>query len=212
MPPESRPVPRFAAEPPHEPLPSGRLAETLQQELLGACLAIDPGDAGALGEVGEVAWYPERTWHGRTYVPAVAHTTSGLEVFGYVSFVRGDDSDGDPAELFAQADATGETADANPDWTIDICDEVIGAWHGADGAVAAMTLVWGRPLTGGEARIATAELGGTCVDQCPLEEGRFTLLAPDDYGGDTLEVAVWDAASRELARESLYAEDEEDED
>ena len=48
------------------------------------------------------------------------------------------------------------------------------------------------------------------VDQCALAEGRFTLLAPDDYRGDTLDVKVFDAAGRELARESLYAEDDED--
>ena len=69
MPPEERLVPRFAAEPPQEQLPYGRWAERLQGELLAACLRIDPGEAGALGDVGEIAWYPERTWHGRTYVP-----------------------------------------------------------------------------------------------------------------------------------------------
>ena len=41
---------------------------------------------------------------------------------------------------------------------------------------------------------------------------RFTLLAPDDYRGDYLDVVLWDGAGRELARESLYAEDDEDDD
>ncbi len=206
MPPEPRLVPRFAAEPPQESLPYGRWAERLQAELLGACLRIDPGEVGALGDVGEIAWYPDRTWHGRTYVPATAMTSSGLEVFGHISFVRAED--GDPTGFHAVADATGETADANPDWRIDLCDEVIGSWRGEDGKVAAMTLVWGRPLIAGAA-IATAELTDLCVDQCVLQEDRFTLIAPDDYRADTLEVRAFDKRGNELARESLYADDED---
>ena len=78
----------FEDEPPQEGIPYGRWAERLQGELLGACLRIDPGPSGALGDVGEIAWYPDRTWHGRTYVPATAMTSSGLEVFGHVSYTR----------------------------------------------------------------------------------------------------------------------------
>jgi len=66
-----------------------------------------------------------------------------------------------------------------------------------------MTLVWGVPLVPG-GTIATAELAGLAVDQCPLRDGRFTLLAPDDYRGDTLDVKLWDAKGEELAAESLY--------
>ena len=51
---------------------------------------------------------------------------------------------------------------------------------GEAGAVAAMTLVWGRPLISG-GRIVTAELADLAVDQCELLEERFTLIAPDDY-------------------------------
>lgn len=206
MPPEPRFVPRFAAEPPQELLPYGRWGERLQGELLAACLRIDPGE-GDLGEIGEISWYPDRTWHGRTYIPATAPTTSGLEIFGYVSFVRSEDDE--PDGFHATADATGETADANPDWRIDVCDEVIGSWRGEEGKIAAMTLVWGRPLVG-EAAIVTAELyDNLCVDQCVLQDGRFTLIAPDDYRGDTLEVASFDRRGNELARESLYADDGE---
>jgi hypothetical protein len=71
--------------------------------------------------------------------------------------------------------------------------------------------VWGRPLVDGGA-IVTAELADLAVDQCPLVEGRFTLIAPDAYRGDTLDVKLFDARGRELARESLYEEDDEDED
>ena len=148
MPPEIRVVPRFAAEPSQELLPYGRWAERLQEELLAACLRIDPGEDGELGELGDITWYPDRTWHGRTYVPATARTTTGLEVFGHVSYARAD-ADREPSAFHAVADATSETADANPDWTIDLCDEVIGTWRGEEGNVAAMTLVWGRPLVDG---------------------------------------------------------------
>jgi hypothetical protein len=70
-----------------------------------------------------------------------------------------------------------------------------------------MTLVWGVPLVE-RAVVATAELGGLTVDQCAVVDDRFTLLAPDDYGGETLDVALYDAAQRELAREPLWAEED----
>ena len=41
MPPEDRFVCRFAAEPPQDPLPYGRWADTLQAEFLAAALRID---------------------------------------------------------------------------------------------------------------------------------------------------------------------------
>jgi hypothetical protein len=104
---------------------------------------------------------------------------------------------------------TSETAAANPDWKIDLCDEVIGSWRGEQGKAAQITLVWGRPTIGGGA-IVTAELADLAVDQCPLVEGRFTLVAADDYRSDTIEVLLWDRNGKELARESLYEDDGED--
>ena len=57
----------------------------------------------------------------------------------------------------------------------------------------------------------TAELADLAVDQCELIDERFTLIAPDDYRHDLLEIKLFDARGRELARESLYdGEDEED--
>ena len=73
-----------------------------------------------------------------------------------------------------------------------------------------MTLVWGRPLLAG-GRVATAELADLAVDQCELIEERFTLIAPDDYRGDLLEIKLFGSKGQELARESLYAGDDEDE-
>jgi len=209
MPPVERFVPRFAAEPPQEELPYGRWQERLEQELLGAIAALETGEED-LGEPGPVVWYPDRSWHGRTYVPATAHTSTGYELFGYVRFVPAVDG-GEPSDFSAHVDFTEETAERNPDWRLDLCEEVLGAWRGHFGAEAAMTLVWGRPLLSG-GRIVTAELAELAVDQCELLEERFTLIAPDDYRGDLLEIKLFDVKGRELARESLYAGEDEDED
>ena len=208
MPPTDRFVPRFAAEPPQETLPYGRWAQTLQAEFLAQCLRID-GEGEDLGEPGEVTWFPDRTWCGRTFVPATARTSTGLELFGYVSFVIGEDGRG--AEDFtASADFTDEVAERNQEWLLDLSDEVIGSWRGEQGKVAEVTLVWGVALTEGGA-VATAELADLAVDQCELAEERFTLVAPDDYRGDVLDVKLFDRRGRELASESLYEDEDEDE-
>lgn len=208
MPPEDRFVPRFAAEPPQDLLPYGRWAQTLTQEFLSACLQVDT-DGEELGDPGEVTWYPDRTWHGRTFVPATVQTSNGFEYYGYVSYTPGGDGE-EPTDFHSLADFTAETADANPDWQIDLCDEVIGTWRGEQGKAAAMTLVWGRPMVEGGA-VVTAELADLAVDQCVLLDGRFTLIAPDDYRGDTLAIKLYDRRSQQLALESLYADDDEEE-
>jgi hypothetical protein len=207
VPPEERFLPRFAAEPPQELLPYGRWASRLSAEFFAACSALDSAGED-LGEPGDIAWYPDRTWHGRTYVPASAITSNGYELFGYVRFVPAEEGE-DPTDFYAHADFTDETAERNPDWTLDLCEETIGSWRGHSGALAAMTLVWGRPLIGG-GRLVTAELADLAVDQCELIEERFTLIAPDDYRGDLLEIKLFGGRGQELARESLYAEDKED--
>ncbi|GAC1440072.1 MAG: hypothetical protein NVSMB51_18840 [Solirubrobacteraceae bacterium] len=197
MPPANRVLPRYAAEPPQDSTPYGRFADRLRAEFLAAC----QGLVAETGEPGEVSFYPDRTWHGRTYIPATAPTAGGMELFGYVRFVAGESDE--PSELGAQADFTEETAERNPDWQLDLCDEVVGRWRGDGGKIAAMTLVWGRSLVPGGV-VAVAELGNLSVDQCTLDADRFTLLAPDDYGGDLLEVRLFAGRGEELARESLY--------
>ena len=207
MPPEDRFVCRFPAEPPQDSVPYGRWAETLQAEFLAACLRID-SEGEDLGEPGEITWYPDRTWNGRTYMPATARTTTGFELFGYVSFLP-PDGDEEAGGFESSADFTAETAEANPDWQLDLCDEVIGTWRGEEGRVAQMTLVWGTALVAGGA-VATAELAALAVDQALLTEDRFTLVAPDDYRGDLLEIRLWGRSGSELAHESLYEEDGEE--
>ncbi|HXA53390.1 MAG TPA: hypothetical protein VNV37_00800 [Solirubrobacteraceae bacterium] len=207
MPPVERVVPRFAAEPPQEGLPYGRWAQRLERELLAAWAELGdvPRDAG---EPGEIVWYPDRGWHGRTYVPATA-TAGEYELYGYVRYVPPGEEGGEPRELTALVDFTDQTAAANPQWSLDLCDEVVGRWRGGDGETAAMTLVWGRPLVPGGA-VVTAELDRDTVDQCELLESRFTLIAPDDYRGRLLEIKLWDRKGGQLAGESLYEGDEEE--
>jgi len=208
MVPTDRLVIRFAAEPPQEALPYGRWADTLRGHFLAAVAEID-SDGEELGEPGEIAWFPDRTYGGRTYVPATARTSAGYELFGFVSFAV--DERGAPDDFAARADFTSETADDNPDWTIDLNEEVIGRWRGEHRRAADMTLVWGTPMVD-HAALATAELADLAVDQCELVDGRFTLLAPDAYRGDFLDVKLFSSRGHELARESLYVEDDDGED
>jgi hypothetical protein len=206
VPPTDRLFPRYAAEPPQEGLPYGRWAHRLSDAFYEACARID-SEGEELGEPGDIAFHPDRTYGGRTYVPATAPTSTGLELFGFVSFVPGGEA-GEPSDFEATADFTAETAERNPAWQIDLNDEQIGRWRGEEGRVASIALVWGSPLLDGGA-IVTAELAGLAVDQCVLVDDRFTLVAPDDYRSDLLEVKLFDRTGRELARESLYEDDSE---
>jgi hypothetical protein len=206
VPPTDRLVPRYAAEPPQEGLPYGRWAHRLSDAFYEACARID-SEGEELGEPGDIAFHPDRTYGGRTYVPATAPTSTGLELFGFVSFVPGGE-DGEPSDFQATADFTAETAERNPEWQIDLNDEQIGRWRGEEGHVATVALVWGGPLVEGGA-IVTAELAGLAVDQCVLVEDRFTLVAPDEYRSDLLEVKLFDRTGREVARESLYEDESE---
>ncbi len=212
-PPVRDPIPRFLADASQEALPYGRWNERLRDELAKACEK-HAAEAGApLPE--EIQWYPERGWGGRVFVPATA-TAEGskgkVEWFGYVSFVF--PKGGEPSDFQAEADFTDVLAEDNADWQIDLNEEVIGGWRGEGSRKGDVTLVWGRPLVRG-AVAATAELGGGVIDQAPVTEERFTLLAVDavkGFGDDLyLEVRLWSKRAQELAAESLYDEPEEEE-
>jgi len=205
MPPTDRFVISFAAEPPQGALPHGSWADTLSEQFLAACEDID-ADGEEIGDPGEIHWFPDRTYAGRTYVPATARTAEGFEVFGFVSFADGGD-DTIPSDFMSRADYTGELAEDNPDWKLDLNDEVIGSWRGDKGKRAEITLVWGVPLIAG-GTLVTAELANLAVDQCELVEQRFTLIAPDNYRGDYIDVKLWGRRGNQLAAESLYVEDE----
>lgn len=206
MPPTDRFVISFAAEPPQEPLPYGRWADTLRNHFLAAYRELDT-EGQPIGDPGEIAWFPDRSFAGRTYVPAVARTAEGYELFGFVSFTE---ASGGPSDFEAAVDFTSELAEANPEWRLDLNDDVVGSWRGEQGHRAEMTLVWGVPLIpGGET--VTAELADLAVDQCQLIEQRFTLIAPDNYRSDYLEIKLWSQTGEELAAESLYVEEEDEE-
>jgi hypothetical protein len=206
MPPTDRFVISFAAEPPQDQLPYGRWADTLRDHFVTAVAAIDT-DGESLGDAGEIKWFPDRTYAGRTYVPAVARTTEGFELFGFVSFLEG--GGGAPSDFEGRADFTSEIAESNPDWKLDLNDEVIATWRGEQGKSADITLVWGVPLLPGGA-IVTAELANLAVDQCEVVDERFTMIAPDNYRGDYIDVKLWGRRGELLAAESLYVDDDED--
>lgn len=222
MPPNPRPIPRFIADSTQEGIPHGRFAARLAEPFREACAAIDDLPEGT--EVpSELEWFPERAWGGRVWVPATARTqpsgarnapiggksrtgtASGLELFGHVSYVQPEG--GEPTDFRAGADFTEVLAEDNPDWRIDLNDEVIGRWRGESGRAGKVTLVWGRPLVRG-AVAATAELDAETVDQEAISDERFTLVALDaleGFGDDVfMQVKLWSRRAGELACESLY--------
>jgi hypothetical protein len=208
MKPVERPIPRFIADTTQEGIPHGRFAERLRQEFAKAIEAL--GDLPAGVEVpAEVDWFPERAWGGRVWVPCstLAESKEGrLELFGHVSYVQ--PPEGEPSGFAAKADFTDILAADNPDWRIDLNDDVVGRWRGENGRAGAVTLVWGRPLVRG-AVAATAVLEGETVDQELISQDRFTLIALDaleGYGDEVLmEVKLWSRRADELASETLYA-------
>jgi hypothetical protein len=208
MTPNPRPIPRFIADTTQEGIPHGRFAERLREELAGAVGAIEDLPAGAALPA-EVDWFPERRWGGRTWIPCSARSESEegtIEIYGHVSYVQ--PPDGEPHSFSAKVDFTDVLAEDNPDWRVDLNDDVIGRWRGENGRAGAVTLVWWRPLVRG-AVAATAVLDAETVDQEEISQERFTLLALDaleGYGDDVfMEVKLWSRRADELASESLYS-------
>jgi hypothetical protein len=223
MPPIARPFPRFIADSSQEGGPYGRWEERLAAEFETACEPLTP-EAGAPLDRSTLKWFPERTWGARVYVPATGRSAladatsrpaegqgdspaSAIEYFGWVSFERPDD--GEPGALSPKADFTDVTSEDNPQWKIDLSDDVIGAWRAGGDRGGDVTLIWGLPLVRGAVAV-TAELDGEVVDQAPVQNGRFTLVAVDavqGFGDDLyVEIKLWDRTLRPIAAESLYDE------
>jgi hypothetical protein len=206
--PNPRPIPRFIADTTQEGIPHGRFAERLRQELAAAVDAIGDLPAGTALPA-EIDWFPERSWGGRTWIPCSARSESEegtVEIYGHVSYVQ--PTNAEAHSFSAKADFTDILAEDNPDWHIDLNDEVVGRWRGENGRAGAVTLVWGRPLVRG-AVAATAVLDAETVDQEEISQDRFTLLALDaleGYGDNVfMEVKLWSRRADELASESLYS-------
>jgi len=213
MPLDNRPIPHFIADASQHGIPHGRFAERLATVFRDACGEIEDLPEGTEPPE-EIVWFPERAWSGRVWIPASAEGQAVLnegeepttiEFFGFVSFIQPEG--GDPSDFRASVDFTDVIAADNPDWAIDLGDEVIGKWLGENGREADITLIWGRSLVR-DAFAATAELDGIAVDQDPLFSDRFTLIAPDalkNYGDEAyLDIYLWTSRGKQVARESLY--------
>ncbi len=214
-PPLARPFPRFISDSAQEARPYGRWEERLGEAFAAACAELTE-EAGTALDLEGTRYFPERTWGGRTYVPVVGPgaepvDASTPEFFGHVSFLRSvaDDAEG-PTDMLATADFTDVTAADNPDWEVDLNDDVIGEWRADGGRGGDVTLIWGTPLIRG-ALAVTAELDGEVLDQAAVNEGRFTLMAVDavhGFGDDMfLEIKLWNKRLQEVASESLYLEE-----
>jgi len=219
-PPTPRPFPRFIADASQEGVIQGRFAERLTEEFAKACAPL-AADAGSPLDPGTIRWFPDRSWGGRVYLPATARAKEAsvpadspegsepvlVEYFGWVSYVRSDDED--PSDLKASADFTDVTAEDNPEWQVDLSDDVIGTWTSEASRGGDVTLIWGLPMVRG-AVAATAELDGEVIDQSPVQGGDFTLVAVDavhGFGDDAyLTVKLWNRRLAEVASESLYDE------
>ncbi len=207
MAPNPRPIPHFIADSTQEGIPHGRFAERLTEAFRKALAEVEDLPAGAAVPE-QLDWFPERAWGGRVWVPCSARSESEegtLELFGHVSYVQ--EPGGDPSDFEAKADFTDVLAEDNPEWRIDLNDDVVGRWRGENGRAGAVTLVWGRPLVRG-AVAATADLDAETVDQEEISQERFTLLALDaleGYGDEIfMEVKLWNRRAVALASETLY--------
>jgi hypothetical protein len=207
VPPDPRPIPRFIADTTQEGIPHGRFAERLATAFREACDELADLPQGVSAD-GELEWFPERAWGGRVWVPCSTRAEGAdgtVELFGHVSYVQPEE--GDQTDFRAKADFTDVLAEDNPDWRIDLNDDVIGRWRGENGRAGAVTLVWGRPIVQG-AVAASAELELETVDQEAISNDRFTLIALDaleGYGDPVyLQVKLWSRRAQELASETLY--------
>ncbi len=204
MPPSERPVPMYAAEPPQEPLPYGRWAETLLGHFRDACEVEDSEEQMADGA--EPTWFPDRTWGGRTYLPLTVPAAGGGELFGYVSWRR-DHEGAQAADFKAAANFTEDTASENPDWQLDLSDEEIGHWRASEGRRGTVTLVWGVAMVPNGV-VATAELGPdhhrpVRVDLRPLHAGLTRPLHRRLRGGPAVRAQGRRARDRAAVRGRL---------
>src|SRR5262245_55814802 len=98
MPPVSRPYPRFIPDASRDGPPDGAWAAQLADAFVAHCETVDEA-AGAPIDPATIRWFPERSWGGRTYVPATGRATQAsipegsdgaepviVEYFGWVAF------------------------------------------------------------------------------------------------------------------------------
>ena len=151
MPPTDRFVISFAAEPPQDSLPYGRWADTLREHFLAAVGEIDT-EGEELGEAGEIKWFPDRTYAGRTYVPAVARTTAGPRAVRVRLVRRGRRTARRAHRFRGRRRLHGRARRGQP--RLEARPQRRGDRRLArrGGQPAEMTLVWGVPMIAGRAR------------------------------------------------------------
>jgi hypothetical protein len=129
MPPETA---SSAASPPsrRRAAAHGRWAETLQAEFLAACLRSTPR-ARTSARPARSYWYPDRTWSGRTYVPA---TRARRPASSSSATSPSRPATSTTSRRTSTAGPTSPTtADDNPDWKLDLPRRSIGGWRGEQG-------------------------------------------------------------------------------
>ena len=185
--------------------------DKLREEFLAACLASRPTEPSSASPARSPSTPTARTSGART-CPRARRTSTDLELFGYVSFIaprataRPEDfardrrlhrrDRGTPTRSGRSTSATRSSA----------------AGAASSDNVAAMTLVWGTPMTDG-ATVATAELGRR--RRRPVRTSRPTVSRsspPTTTAATRSRSPCSTTTARELARESLYEDDGEGDD
>ena len=180
------PICRFAAEPPQGGLPP---EETLQAEFLAACLRVETEDGRSRPRRGGRDPLVPRPHvvgpHLRARDRAHRHRAGALRLRVLLAARRRR-----RRELYAWADYTADVAEDHPEWRMDISQEVVGGWRGERGEVAAMTLIWGVPFERRGRIVDRRARARTTVDEAEIIGERFTLLAPDAYDDEYLDVVL----------------------
>ena len=148
VPPTTRRIPLFAARPPRNRCP------------MGAGARRSPSSSGPSARADRRdRLVPRPHLEGRTYVPATAPAADGGE-WVRLRLPHAREGAGAQATDFVAGDFTEETADQNPDWSLDLSDHEIGHWRGHPGPARGDHAGLGRRARVKRA-VATAELGLT---------------------------------------------------
>ena len=166
--------------------------------------------ASELGEAGAIDLVPRPHVGGPHLRPVTARTTTGLDLFGYVSFTPGDDERRARRLLRRGPTSPTRPPTATPSGRWTSARRSIGGWRGENGEVAAMTLVWGVPARA-RRRDRHRRARRPHRRPVPVAEDRFTLIAPGRLPRRLPRDRALGRAGGELARESLYEDDGEDE-
>ena len=209
MPPEQRFVPRFAAEPPQEELPYGRWEERLARGVPRARSRSSTPAPRIWASRARSSGTPTARGTGARTCRRRRSTSGGYELFGYVRFLPRRRRTASRATSSPSSTSPTRPPSAIPDWQLDLCDEVIGTLARRVGRGRRDDARVGAPARLGRARSRRPSWPSLAVDQCELRDERFTLIAPDDYRQDLLEIKLFDVQrARAGERVAVRAEDD----